>query len=60
LMSSRNATKADFEYVIRLLTEGKINPSNLITHRIPFDAVKNEFAKWLNPAYGVIKAMVEV
>jgi 2-desacetyl-2-hydroxyethyl bacteriochlorophyllide A dehydrogenase len=60
LMSSRNATKEDFAYVIQLIKDGNVNPGKLITHRVPFDEVKDEFSKWLNPAYGVIKAMVEV
>ncbi|QJW89263.1 zinc-binding alcohol dehydrogenase family protein [Spirosoma taeanense] len=58
LMSSRNATRADFEQVIRSLKNGLINPTTYITHRVDFGQVKNEFASWLNPANGVIKAMV--
>lgn len=60
LMSSRNATREDFDRVIDAIKTGKVNPENYITHRVLFDQVKNEFASWLNPANGVIKAMVEV
>jgi 2-desacetyl-2-hydroxyethyl bacteriochlorophyllide A dehydrogenase len=60
LMSSRNATRADFEYVISLIREKKIDPTIFITHRVNFDQVKDEFQKWLNPDYKVIKAMVEI
>lgn len=58
LMSSRNATRADFDQVIAAMKSGHINPATYITHRVGFDAVKAEFAQWLHPASGVIKAMV--
>ena len=60
LMSSRNATREDFENVIASLKSKKIDPTTYITHRVLFDQVKDEFEGWLNPANGVIKAMVEV
>lgn len=60
LMSSRNATRADFEYVIDCMKKGLVDVKNYITHRTGFAQVKNEFESWLNPANGVIKAMVEV
>jgi threonine dehydrogenase-like Zn-dependent dehydrogenase len=60
LMSSRNATRHDFEYVIASIKSGKIDPTVYITHRVKFDGVKDSFAQWLNPANGVIKAMVEM
>jgi len=60
LMSSRNATRADFEQVIGALKQGRIDPLNYITHRVNFNQVKDNFESWLNPANGVIKAMVNV
>lgn len=60
LMSSRNATRDDFEYVISLIRKKLIDPTTFITHRVRFDQVKDEFKGWLNPANGVIKAMVEM
>jgi 2-desacetyl-2-hydroxyethyl bacteriochlorophyllide A dehydrogenase len=60
LMSSRNATRTDFEHVINSMKKGLINPTNYITHRVDFDQVKNEFHQWLDPANGVIKAMVSI
>ena len=60
LMSSRNATREDFDHVISSIKNGSINPTNYITHRVGFDQVKDQFASWLNPANGVIKAMVEM
>ena len=60
LMSSRNATREDFEYVISCISNGLITPANYITHRVLFDDVKEQFPSWLNPETGVIKAVVEV
>ena len=60
LMSSRNATRQDFEHVITSMKRGEVKPTNYITHRVRFDQVKEEFEGWLNPANGVIKAMVEL
>ena len=60
LMSSRNATREDFEFVMQSMASGNVNPNTYITHRVNFGAVKDEFAKWLNPDNGVIKAMVEM
>lgn len=60
LMSSRNATRADFEHVVAVMRKGLVDPTTFITHRVLFEQVKEEFEGWLNPANGVIKAMVEV
>jgi threonine dehydrogenase-like Zn-dependent dehydrogenase len=60
LMSSRNATCQDFERVIDAMQKGLIDPTTYITHRVAFDQVKDQFASWLDPASGVIKAMVEL
>ncbi|AMR32274.1 alcohol dehydrogenase [Mucilaginibacter sp. PAMC 26640] len=58
LMSSRNATREDFEQVIKEITSGNIKPETYITNRVKFDEVSDKFESWLNPANGVIKAMV--
>ncbi|WP_207422507.1 zinc-binding alcohol dehydrogenase family protein [Desertivirga brevis] len=60
LMSSRNATREDFEHVIASMKKGLVDPKTYITHRVQFEEVKAEFESWLNPATGVIKAMVEL
>lgn len=60
LMSSRNATREDFQHVISSMKKGLVQPANYITHRVPFKRVKDEFEKWLDPANGVIKAMIEM
>ncbi|WP_175634352.1 zinc-binding alcohol dehydrogenase family protein [Pedobacter ghigonis] len=60
LMSSRNATRADFEQVIAAMKSGLVNPKTYITHRTKFDEVAHEFENWLDPKNGVIKVMIEV
>ncbi len=60
LMSSRNATRNDFEHVIRCIKKGEIKPGSYITHRVAFDEVAEEFESWLDPSKGVIKAMIEM
>ena len=58
LLASRNATEADFRHVISCLQNGQIDLSAWITHTASPDTVVSEFAGWLNPATGVIKAML--
>lgn len=60
LMSSRNATKQDFEHVVDSIKKGLVKPTAYITHRAAFKDVKDEFSSWTVPENGVIKAMVEV
>lgn len=60
LMSSRNATRQDFLQVMDCMKKGLVAPTTYITHRVNFDAVKESFPSWLNPATGVIKAMVTI
>lgn len=60
LMSSRNATKEDFQKVMSAMKNKLIDPSNYITHRTIFTDVKHEFAQWLDPSNGVIKAIVSM
>ena len=60
LMSSRNATRKDFEHVMNTMKRRLVNPATYITHRAKFDEVKDLFKTWLDPATEVIKAMVEL
>lgn len=60
LMSSRNATREDFEHVISCMKRREVDPTTYITHRVLFEQVKEEFEGWLNPAKGVIKVMVQM
>ncbi len=60
LLSSRNATRQDFEQVLAALRAGQVQPTTYITHRVAFAQVRDEFARWLDPASGVIKALIEL
>ncbi|MFN5422538.1 MAG: zinc-binding alcohol dehydrogenase family protein [bacterium] len=60
LMSSRNATRADFDLVIQSIKEGKVNPLNMITHRLSFDEVAERFASLTDPVQKTIKAVIEL
>jgi len=60
LMSSRNATKEDFKTVMDALQTGAVDPVTFITHRVPFAEVGRAFPGWMDPAAGVIKAMIEL
>jgi 2-desacetyl-2-hydroxyethyl bacteriochlorophyllide A dehydrogenase len=59
LMSSRNATRQDFEHVVDSMKNNLIDPTAYITHKVAFDEVKDNFENWLDPKNGVIKAMIE-
>lgn len=58
LLASRNATTEDFATVLQAMRAGLI-PSALNTHRMPLARVPEDFAGLLDPAAGVIKAIVE-
>ena len=56
LLCSRNATQEDFEHVMSILDQ--FPTSSFITHNVPFIEMIGHFDSWLDPATGVIKAMV--
>ena len=60
LLASRNAMPEDFEKIIQLIRERKIDTDLWITHRITFDQVITEFDQFTDPALGAIKAIIEV
>jgi 2-desacetyl-2-hydroxyethyl bacteriochlorophyllide A dehydrogenase len=60
LLASRNAMPEDFDNIIGLIREGKINTGLWITHRIAFDEVPDGFGKFADPTLGAIKAIIEV
>ncbi|MFM2242071.1 MAG: hypothetical protein RLZ97_926 [Verrucomicrobiota bacterium] len=60
LLASRNALPADFTHIINLIRAGSIDTDKWITHRITFDQVPTDFARFTDPATGAIKAMIEV
>jgi 2-desacetyl-2-hydroxyethyl bacteriochlorophyllide A dehydrogenase len=59
LLGSRNATPEDFETVLEAMRAGKIPCAALNTHRLTLADVPTGFQSLLDPAQGVIKAIVE-
>jgi len=60
LMSSRNATIEDFEYVMDLFRQGKIQSEWFISHRFDWSAVGQEFPSIQAPARKIVKALITV
>jgi len=58
IYSSRNATAADFRYVMSSLETGQVNDAAWITHRATSEDMVEAFSHWLDPASGVMKAMI--
>jgi 2-desacetyl-2-hydroxyethyl bacteriochlorophyllide A dehydrogenase len=59
LLSSRNATVSDFERVIQAIRRGEVPTHALNTHRATLTQFAEILPTWMNPAAGVIKAIVE-
>lgn len=60
LISSRNATREDFNYVIAAIKNKLISPATFITQSVLFENIREEFDHLLHSESGVIKAMVEM
>jgi len=60
LMSSRNATRQDFDFVIQSIKRGAIKPATFVTHHTRLNQAASEFEHWLKPENNVIKAMITV
>ncbi len=60
LLGSRNATLADFDTVFAALRSGAIPTGALATHRTSLDDAARAFPHWLDPASGVVKALIEI
>ena len=58
LMSSRNATIEDFEYVMNLFRDKKIQAAPFISHRFSKNQVPGIFTKINEPTEQVIKSMI--
>jgi len=58
LYATRNATSADFAHVVRALNAGKINLDPWLTHQATPETLIDAFPTWLDPATGVVKAML--
>lgn len=60
LLSSRNATKDDFEHVVACLKDGSVKSGAFVTHTAKFSDLLETFETWVKPETGVIKAVVEM
>lgn len=58
LFASRNATAADFDWVIESLRNGQVKVDGWITHQVTAEQLIDDFSSWLQPETGVIKAML--
>jgi 2-desacetyl-2-hydroxyethyl bacteriochlorophyllide A dehydrogenase len=60
LLSSRNATRRDFENVLEALRGGSIPSAALNSHRGALSDAPELFPVWIRPETGVIKAILEI
>jgi 2-desacetyl-2-hydroxyethyl bacteriochlorophyllide A dehydrogenase len=60
LMGSRNATAEDFATVMTAMRAGQVPSAALNTHKMALADVPRDFAGLLDPAAGVVKAIVEI
>jgi len=60
LLSSRNATAADFDRVLAAVEAGTLDTRPWVTHRAPLSAVGEALPAWARPDSGVLKAIVEI
>jgi 2-desacetyl-2-hydroxyethyl bacteriochlorophyllide A dehydrogenase len=60
LLCSRNALPDDFDTIIRLIEDGRLDTRPWITHRAAFDEVIDVFPSYTRPETGVIKAIIDV
>jgi 2-desacetyl-2-hydroxyethyl bacteriochlorophyllide A dehydrogenase len=60
LLGSRNATVEDFREVLAAMKAGLVPTRAMNTHRATLDEFIDTLPRWMDPASGVIKAIVEV
>lgn len=58
LLSSRNATTADFQRVIAALEADQIDLTPWITHRATAETLVEQFPRWLERESGILKAVI--
>ncbi|NML39161.1 zinc-binding alcohol dehydrogenase family protein [Chitinophaga sp. G-6-1-13] len=59
LLSSRNATRKDFDWVLEHIRAGRITPEKYITHHIHFNDIVEEFPALIADA-NIVKAMISL
>ncbi len=60
LKATRAALSEDFAAIGKLMEDGVINPDWMITHRMPFDDLVENFETLTNPQNQVVKAIIDV
>jgi len=60
LIGSRNATRIDFQHVIKSIRAGRIPVDKLVTHRTTLHDSPRDIALWAHEKSGLIKAMIDV
>ncbi|WP_209726754.1 zinc-binding alcohol dehydrogenase family protein [Duganella sp. 1411] len=60
LLGSRNATAEDFREVLAAMKAGQVPTGLMNTHRTTLAEFVDVLPRWMDPAAGVIKAIVEV
>ncbi|MCH6267301.1 MULTISPECIES: zinc-binding alcohol dehydrogenase family protein [Neobacillus] len=58
LLSSRNATREDLEYVAKTIKQGYINTDQFITSKTSFGEINDKFEMLMAPESKTIKAMI--
>jgi 2-desacetyl-2-hydroxyethyl bacteriochlorophyllide A dehydrogenase len=59
LLSSRNATTADFRHVIAALETKQVDIASWITHRATTATMMDQFPQWFERESGIIKAVID-
>jgi hypothetical protein len=60
LMSSRNATYNDFHFVMQAMHAKTVQAENMITHRLHFNDVVNDFPRLYEASNSLLKAMISL
>jgi threonine dehydrogenase-like Zn-dependent dehydrogenase len=60
LLSSRNATRQDFLWVLQCLQDKHLDLKSLVSHRCRFDQLIDLFGDWTSPDSGLVKGIVEI
>jgi 2-desacetyl-2-hydroxyethyl bacteriochlorophyllide A dehydrogenase len=60
VVGSRNATREDFEHVVRSLREGLVPVAKLLTHETTLGGAVADLPRWAATRAGLVKALVKV